>query len=331
LLILDAVGLVAVALAAPAILEVAKLTPKEIPSRLGTFITAIVAIVIAIPAVLIALLLKVRRLLEPVIDPTDYHFRPETLTRQCNEQTARGTNLSAWAVLERDAHNLVASYNQDSMKEVAACRSHQREPVAAKQVIAQKFVTVVDEILARIERDRDMLMGYRDVNEIYFFDLFELRGDDHLYLLARKKTPSAIEHRRRWPVGEGHVGDAVNRAKPLLINYKRTPRKDYDAQVEPTDKDYFGCRITVPISSRQTRKHDAFGALVLTSSNAERLTDEHLTTIENLSYVFTELFFIQDKLVRKIDDHAKRDAKKDKLGDVAPGPPPDSSYLTTEL
>jgi hypothetical protein len=234
------------------------------------------------------------------LSPTDAYFRLQALEERCAELTLEGQTLRAWSLLLKTTNDAALAFVRQVNERLG------KKSTLTNEEVEGWFGASVGDVVSAMENMRAELFGFEIGREIYFFDIFELRKDDFLYRVARRKHVNATEHNRRWKVGEGHIGDCVYRGVPVLVNYAVTPRKDYDQHPEPTDSEYFACRISVPIRTGDQRPHKAFGALCVTSSDSARLNSTHLLLCEILCFSLGTLFYERESALRRLNHPSRK-------------------------
>jgi len=125
-----------------------------------------------------------------------------------------------------------------------------------------------------------------------------------LHLVARM-TNGKQQHHRSWGEGDGHLGESLRTGRDFYVNYHDDPREDLNTQERPTDKEYFGCRISALIRAADGRKFGVHGAICITSSNPDRLSKSQVGLVANLAQPLSALFYAREIIFRRVRDDAQ--------------------------
>ncbi|HEX8452498.1 MAG TPA: GAF domain-containing protein [Longimicrobium sp.] len=222
------------------------------------------------------------------------------LQGQVSELRHHRNSLEAWGALQHSTSQEVLQFVRQVNASLAAPNAaSQQTHLETLQEIHAEFQSIAARVAQRLADKRFELFGFAGNDELFFFDILELRGEE-LHVIGRSKHPDAIEHRRVWRVGEGHVGYAVQRGKTVLINYDKDPRPDLDDQKRSSDEVQFRCRIAAPIPAADDRPHRAHGAICVSSNVGERLTDDHHALCANLALSLAGLFYAKEVIGKRV-------------------------------
>ena len=175
--------------------------------------------------------------------------------------------FETWSILQYEASKAIFDFLLEVntyLKSLSLDSRADEQAILAE--VDKKFAEVAKRICRELENKRTDLFNYPS-EEIYFFDIFEMRKDKRLHLVART-TNGAVQHHRSWSENDGHLGECLSRGRDFYVNYRDDPREDHNSQERPTDREYFGCRISALIRAADGRKYDAHGAICITSSKS---------------------------------------------------------------
>jgi GAF domain-containing protein len=217
----------------------------------------------------------------------------------------RAESLVIWTAIHRLVSSTVFGFAEAHQDLPGLAEANSAEELQTiQEALGDAFVNAVDHVIQPLEQHRGALLNFIDPKATYFIEVFELAGDE-LASVACRASPQAIHHGRRWRVGDGHIGRAVQIRKPFVVEDLRD-RPDLHQNREPTDDDYFRCTIAVPILAADNRPHKVHGAICVTSSVPRQFAPLHAVLLENLAQPLTVLFYSREFGRRRIDHVRQR-------------------------
>ncbi len=243
--------------------------------------------------------------------PTEVQLRLQDASEEAQQYRALAQSLQAWTLLQHDTSRELFEHLNQINRQLAALGAGDGEQMKDLLKDADtRFKEILERVVSQLEMKRSDLLGYETTHETYFFDIFELKADGRLHVLARR-TNSQDTYFRSWGMDDGHLGYCLRSNGDHYVNYQQSVDPFSGPHEKPTDRRNFGCRITCLVRAADERVPPVHGAICITSSKHDRLNQAQVALVANLAQPLSGLFYTRELLQRRINafDAAKRAAQ----------------------